>query len=82
MDARQPPPTADDAATPPVLKNTRAVYRAAQAKLVAARTANLKRLMGPLTARLAKMEAEFAKADRTTDAQAVREFRESLSDRR
>jgi formylglycine-generating enzyme required for sulfatase activity len=74
------PIPADDAeGTTANLKALRTIYRAAYAKIEAARVANLKQLTDPLTLRLKQLEADLTKKDRVPDAKTVREYREGLS---
>ena len=72
-------PETDDEKTPAALKTVRGTYRASLAKLSATRDANLKKLTVPLDKRLGKLEADFTKADRPSDAKAVRAYRDSLT---
>jgi len=75
-----PLPETDDEKTPAALKQLRAIYRTAQAKIEAQRRTNLKTLTGPLAARLQQMETDFIKSDRIADAKTVRGYREALSE--
>jgi len=78
--AKEPVPESDEAGAPESLKALRAIYREAHGKLVAARGESLRALTGPLDERLARMEADFAKADRLADAKTVRGYREILGE--
>ena len=75
-----PIPAEDTEGTTANLKALRAIYRAAYAKIEAARVANLKQLTDPLTLRLKQLEADLTKKDRVPDAKTVREYREKLSE--
>ena len=74
---KQPIPAEDAEGTTANLKALRAIYRAAYAKIEAARVANLKQLTDPLTLRLKQLEADLTKKDRVPDAKTVKEYRES-----
>lgn len=76
--AKQPVPSTDDASTHVALKNLRSIYRDAYAKMETARMTRLKALTDPLALRLKTLEADLAKQNRTADAKAVRDYRESL----
>jgi serine/threonine protein kinase len=75
---KQPIPAEDEATTTDALKKLRGIYRAAYAKIEAARAENLKALTDPLSIRLKQIEAELTKKDRVPDAKTVREYREAL----
>jgi serine/threonine protein kinase/formylglycine-generating enzyme required for sulfatase activity len=72
-------PESDDEKTPASLKALRVIYREQFANLLAARAANMKALTEPLDKRLAALETELTKADRASDAKAVRAYREALA---
>ena len=76
-----PIPAEDDEKTSEALKNLRAIYRDAYAKLEATRAANLKGLTDPLTVRLKALVADLTQQDRVPDAKAVREYREAMEGR-
>ena len=75
---QQPIPADDAEGTTANLKALRTIYRAAYAKIEAARVANLKQLTDPLTLRLKQLETDLTKKDRVPDAKTVREYREGL----
>jgi serine/threonine protein kinase len=75
---KQPIPAEDDAATTDALKKLRGIYRAAYAKIEAARAENLKALTDPLSLRLKQLEATLTQKDRIAHAKTVREYREGL----
>jgi serine/threonine protein kinase len=77
---RQLIPAEDDDKTTASLKSLRTIYREAYAKLEAARAANLKVLIDPLTVRLQQLETDLTKLDRINDAKTVREYRETLAE--
>ena len=75
-----PIPAEDAEGTLANLKALRTIYRAAYAKIDAARAASLKLLTDPLTLRLRQLEAGLTKKDRIPDAKTVREYREKLTE--
>ncbi len=75
-----PIPANDAETTTATLKALRGIYRAAYAKIEAARVANLKQLTDPLSARLQALESELTKQKRIPDAKTVREYREKLAE--
>ena len=77
---KQPIPANDAETTTATLKTLRGIYRAAHAKIEAARVAGLKQLTDPLTLRLKTLESELTKQKRIPDAVAVRDYREKLAE--
>ncbi|MDP1590789.1 MAG: hypothetical protein Q8M07_23745, partial [Prosthecobacter sp.] len=64
----------------PALTKLRDIYRAAYAKIDAARSVNLKALTDPLTLRLKQLESTLTQQNRVPDAKIVREYREKLAE--
>jgi hypothetical protein len=71
-------PEIDDQ-TPEILKIMRDKYREAFAGWAAIRATNLKQLINEFQKDLEKMEMELAKANKFSDANAVRTYRETLA---
>ncbi len=75
---QQPIPIEDAGDMPPAIKTLRTIYRAAYAKINAARAANLKTLTDPFDLRLKHLESDLTRKNRIDDAKKVREYREAL----
>ncbi|QIF03988.1 SUMF1/EgtB/PvdO family nonheme iron enzyme [Roseimicrobium sp. ORNL1] len=76
--AREPLPPDDDK-TPKGLKNLRAIYRNQIGKLDSQKSAGTTLLLTPYVARLKELEVTLTKADRISEAQAVKNHRETLA---
>lgn len=70
----------DTESTPDVLKTYRDTYRAKASELDDTRTTAHLGLLTPYITSLRQLEAELAKADRTADADAVKAYRDALSE--
>lgn len=68
----------DDEKTPKGLKSLRAIYRSQIAKFESQKSSNASSLLIPYVARLKELEVSLTKSDRISEAQAVKNHRETL----